>query len=249
MDLDFGFITITLPSGGKVYPKDSVLSSGRVELRTMNAEDENILTTALSKGVNQMLDDLMVRLSKTPFDPDDLVEGDRLALLIGMRVASYGPMLTFKYESTVTREEEEAQVNISELPDIPLGAEPLQPNINEFEYILPVSNKRITFKLVTGKISKDINKELEEMKKLYPNQNFGVTVRYYHTITSVDGNKDMGVIRDFCKKMPAFDSKMFRRYVRDISPDVESKVTISNDRYTEEGVEVPLSIVEFFFSD
>ena len=36
---------IDLPSQGKVYPKDSPLSSGKIEVKYMTAKEEDILTS------------------------------------------------------------------------------------------------------------------------------------------------------------------------------------------------------------
>ena len=36
--------TVDLPSGGKPYPKDSPLSSGKIEIKYMTAKEEDILT-------------------------------------------------------------------------------------------------------------------------------------------------------------------------------------------------------------
>ena len=45
--------TVDLPSGGKVYPKDSPLSSGKIDIKYMTAKEEDILTSQnlIKKGV------------------------------------------------------------------------------------------------------------------------------------------------------------------------------------------------------
>ena len=51
---------VDLPSEGKVYPKDSPLSSGKIELKYMTAREEDILTSQnlIKKGlvINKLLD-------------------------------------------------------------------------------------------------------------------------------------------------------------------------------------------------
>ena len=44
---------IDLPSGGKVYPEDSPLRSGKLEIKYMTAREEDILTSQnlIKKGV------------------------------------------------------------------------------------------------------------------------------------------------------------------------------------------------------
>ena len=44
---------IDLPSGGKVYPKESPISNGKIEIKYMTAREEDILTSQnlIKKGV------------------------------------------------------------------------------------------------------------------------------------------------------------------------------------------------------
>ena len=55
---------VDLPSGGKVYPKDSPLSNGKIELKYMTAKEEDILTSdnLIKKGVviTKLLDSLIL---------------------------------------------------------------------------------------------------------------------------------------------------------------------------------------------
>ena len=55
---------IDLPSEGKLYPKDSPLSSGKIELKYMTAREEDILTSQnlIKKGVviDKLLDSLIL---------------------------------------------------------------------------------------------------------------------------------------------------------------------------------------------
>ena len=55
---------IDLPSEGKLYPKDSPLSDGKIEIKYMTAKEEDILTSAnlIKKGlaVDTLLNSLIV---------------------------------------------------------------------------------------------------------------------------------------------------------------------------------------------
>ena len=52
---EFKFPTeeVDLPSGGRIYPKESPLSLGKVEIKYMTAKEEDILTSQnlIKKGV------------------------------------------------------------------------------------------------------------------------------------------------------------------------------------------------------
>ena len=56
--------TVDLPSGGKLYSKDSPLASGKIELKYMTAKEEDILTSQniIKKGVviESLLNSLIV---------------------------------------------------------------------------------------------------------------------------------------------------------------------------------------------
>ena len=66
---------IDLPSGGKLYPKDSPLSSGKVELKYMTAKEEDILTSQnlIKKGVviDKVIESLLVDKS---IKLDDMID-------------------------------------------------------------------------------------------------------------------------------------------------------------------------------
>ena len=70
---------IDLPSGGKVYPKDSPLAEGKIELKYMTTREEDILMSEnlIKKGV--VIDKLLNSLIVTPgVTADDLLVGDNL---------------------------------------------------------------------------------------------------------------------------------------------------------------------------
>ena len=77
---------INLPSKGLIYPKDNPLSSGKIEMKYMTAKEEDILTNAnyIQKGI--VLDKLVESLIISKINYNDLIVGDKNALLIAARV-------------------------------------------------------------------------------------------------------------------------------------------------------------------
>ena len=108
---------IELPSKGHFYPEDNPLSSGKIEMRYMTARDEDILTSAnlvqQGKALDKLLESLIV--DKT-IDYNDLLVGDKNAVLVGARVLAYGKDYDFKYN------EKETTVDLTELEDKLLDA-------------------------------------------------------------------------------------------------------------------------------
>ena len=86
---------IDLPSGGKVYGKESPLAEGKIELKYMTTREEDILMSEnlIKKGVviDKLLDSLIVTKGVTQ---EHLILGDKNAVLVACRILAYGPEYT-----------------------------------------------------------------------------------------------------------------------------------------------------------
>ena len=89
--------TITLPSKGLLYPKDNPLSSGEIEMSYMTAKHEDILTNANYIKNGTAIDKLLEALIVTPINFNDLIIGDKNAILIAARILGYGKDYTFNF--------------------------------------------------------------------------------------------------------------------------------------------------------
>ena len=89
--------TIELPSKGLLYPEDSELTKGEIEIKYMTAKEEDILTNQsyIKKGV--VLDKLMQSLIITKINYNDLLIGDKNAIMVAARVLGYGKDYKFDY--------------------------------------------------------------------------------------------------------------------------------------------------------
>jgi hypothetical protein len=68
-------------------------------------------------------------------------------------------------------------------------------------------------------------------------------------ITSVEDSRDSKDIREFVDKyLTAQDSRSLRDYYSQIMPDVDLKIDIEKDGYTQEGVTVQIGL-NFFWPD
>ena len=135
---------IDLPSEGKLYPKDSPLGDGKIEIKYMTAKEEDILTSQnlIKKGVvvDKLLDSLILTKG---VKSDDLVLGDKNAVMVASRILAYGP----EYECQVTNPNTGNSVNISfNLADCPFKKIPADVEENNFNFELPVSKKKISVK-------------------------------------------------------------------------------------------------------
>ena len=87
---------VELPSKGYFYPKDNPLASGKVEMKYMTAREEDILTSPnlLKQGiaVDKLLETLIV---DKKINLDDILIGDKNALIVAARILAYGKMYEF----------------------------------------------------------------------------------------------------------------------------------------------------------
>ena len=133
---------VTLPSKGLLYPEDSPLSKGVIEIKYMTAKEEDILTNQnfIKKGT--VIDKLLQSLIITDFDYNKILVGDKNAILVAARILGYGASYDFKWDG------KEANIDLSELEDKEIDESLITEGKNEFEYELPFSKKLITFKLL-----------------------------------------------------------------------------------------------------
>jgi hypothetical protein len=234
---------IDLPSEGKLYPKDSPLSSGKLEVKYMTAKEEDILTSAnlIKKGlaVEKLLDSLIVTEN---VKIDDLVLGDKNAVMVAARVLAYGP----EYTCDITNPNNGEMMNHTfNLADCPFKKLPTDINGNSFSLDLPISKKTIEFKLLTGREEKLIDEELKASSKTGSDVSPELTTRLRHVILSVDGDTNQSTISNFVINMLARDSLVLRQKINAISPDIELKqeVEIGGDVVE---VNIPLT-TEFFW--
>ena len=241
---------VKLPSKGLVYPKENPLSSGEIEMKYMTAKEEDILTNINYIRDNTVLDKLLKSLIVSNINLDDLITEDRDALLYAARVLGYGKDYTFRYINPNTGKEEDVTVDLTALKEREFDGSILtELNKNELSYKFNTSGNSITFKFLTVNDEKDIEKELQGLKKISPTAYPEITTRLKHLITSVNGDTNKSAIREFVDNfLLAKDSREFRKYIKTVSPGIEMKFDFVSGNYTEEGVDIPMT-VNFFWPE
>ena len=232
--------TVELPSKGLLYPEDSELAKGTIEMKYMTAKEEDILTNQSYIKNGTVLDKLMKSLIVSKINFDELLIGDKNAIMVASRILGYGSEYSFEYNG------EPQNVDLSTLENKPLKEELFTNRVNEFTFTLPKSSNTVTFKLLTHKDEQDINRELEGLKKINKDASPELTTRLKYMITSVEGNREKKDIRNFVDNyLLAQDSRALREYVRGIQPDVDLTFFPSNGSNR---VNIPIG-VSFFWPD
>ena len=224
---------VDLPSKGLLYPKDSPLAEGKIEMKYMTAKEEDILTNQnyIQKGI--VIDKLIESLIITKIDYNDILIGDKDALLIASRILGYGKDYDFTYGG------EKIKVDLTTLKNKELDASLIKEGKNEFTFDLPNTDNIITFRLLTQKDEKDIQREIDGLKKISPSATKDLSTRMKYMITSINGNSERPVVRDFVDNgFLAKDARAFREYYASIVPGIDT--TISHE--FEDGVEEDLTI-------
>ncbi len=235
--------TVDLPSKGLLYPKDSLLAEGKIELKYMTAKEEDILTNQNYIRQGTVIDKLLQSLIVTKINYNDLLVGDKNAIMIASRILSYGANYNFNYDGV------EQEIDLSSIENKPLSKEIEQTESNSFTFTLPHSENVVTFKLLTHGDEGKIENEVKGLKKLNKEQTPDVTVRLAYMITSINGSEDRKDIREFVNNyFLAKDAREFRKYYGSISPDVDLNVTLIDSNGDEEDTDLPIGI-NFFWPD
>ena len=238
---------VSLPSKGLLYPKESPLAKGEIEMKYMTAREEDILTNSNFIRQGTVIDKLLQALIVTPISYDELLIGDKNAILIAARILGYGQEYTFKYNNSQDQEVE-ATVDLSTLNEKKINPS-LYKDGNNFSFTLPKSGNTITFKLLTHGDEKKIEQEVKGLQKVNPNGSYDVTTRLKYIITSINGDSEIKSIREFVDNfLLAPDARALREYYSQIQPDVELKFTPEDESYTGEGITIPISL-NFFWPD
>ena len=252
MEEKFQFPTeeVTLPSKGLLYPENSPLRSGVINMKYMTAREEDILTNQNYIKNGTVIDKLLQSLITTDIDYNDLLVGDKNAIMVAARILGYGSDYTFKRQNPESGESEEITIDLTEAEDKKINEDLFREGKNEFSFNLPTSKIEITFKLLTHGDEKKIEQELKGLKKLHKGNVPELTTRLKHIITSVKGDRDTKNIRDFIDNIfLAKDARALREYSTNISPDIDLTYDLEfEDRAIAESVSIPIG-VQFFWPD
>ena len=236
--------TIELPSKGLLYPEGSPLRAGTIEMKYMTAKEEDILTNQNFISNGTVIDKLLKSLIVTEnVDYNDLLIGDKNAIMFAARILSYGKDYTVLYG------DKEITVDLSKLELKYIDENVVTEGTNEFTFKLPNTDNIVTYKLLSHGDERTIEREIEGLKKINKNSSPEVTTRMKRMITSVNGLRESKDIREFVDNfLLASDARALRKEYARINPDVNMKFTHVDEDGGEEDVVLPIGI-GFFWPD
>lgn len=243
--------SVPLPSGGITYPPESPLyRKETVEIRAMTAREEDILTSKalIKKGtvISHLLQSCLIDKS---INVDDMLSGDRNAVMTALRVTGYGADYKVEVDCPACGERSKQVFNLADLAINRLQITPVAEGANAFETVLPVTKKTVRFKFLTGHDEQEIMVTNERRKKQGMTADHLVTMRLQHAIVSVDGKTDRNKIGLFIRNMPARDSLVLRRFIDNNEPGIDMKSWMDCPSCLEHSeVRLPLG-ASFFWPD
>ena len=245
---------IDLPSKGLIYPEGHPLRKGNVEIKYMTAREEDILASQslIKKGVvlDKLFESVVV---EEGVNINDIFIGDKNAILLATRVMGYGADYKVEVTDPFTLEPQEVVIDLGKVKTKDFN-EKLLNGDNLYKFKLPKSGKEIEFKLLTHGDEAEISKEIQALARLYKGKgdtSFDVTTRLKYMIQSVDGNQDRGFITKWVQNgFLALDTKAFRKYVRELSPDMDLNFEFTSELTGEkEALDIPFGISFFYPSE
>jgi len=214
---------IDLPSEGKLYKNN--LSKVKVEY--LNALDETILTSPNISKNGKFLDILVKRKVKdlSGLDSLDLLLGDRLAIIVYLRITGFGPIYNVPVQLEGSDKVVMGEVDLTTIKPKKLLINPDEKN--EFEFKLPMSGKMIKFRFLTARDEQEIDARNEIISE---RNNDGVSevarLRLESMIMEIDGIRDKIKISNMLNKIPLKDSLEFKKYYASVEPGLNMSVEV-----------------------
>lgn len=211
---------LSLPSDGLLYPN----KQNKIKVEFLTSMDESIVTSPNLASQGLTFDVLFERkLKDLDFNPLDLLRGDRVSILIWLRSTGFGS----DYQIPIYSEKEKDYVpiifDLTTLKFKKLGAKPDENG--EFDWIFPISKKKIKFTLLTGRDEKEIYRKDEEWVKMGNESDRG-RFMLEEQIKEIDGDRDIVKILQTIQTLPLKDSIEFKKYSTKIEPGVDFNITV-----------------------
>ena len=212
-------------------------------MKYMTAREEDILTNQNLIENGTVIDKLLESLIITPINYNELLVGDKNAILVAARILGYGKDYTFNHLDG------EKTIDLTEVKDKEIDESLIKGGKNEFNFTLPTSKTNITFKILTHGDEQAIDRELKGLKRLNKNISYDLSTRMKYVITSVEGDYETKTIRDFVdNKLLARDSRELRNYVKEIQPDINLTFEYEGKNGDLKTTSIPIGL-QFFWPD
>lgn len=223
--LDIPVSLVPLPSLGLVYGAESPLHcKEHVEIRGMTTREEDILMSRALIRKGTVISELIKSCMVTPgVDVSSLIGGDRNALMVSIRILGYGNDYEAEVLCPKCEHKNNIHIDLNKLDVKELNVSPVEPGSNRFDFVLPVTKKRVLFRFLTGREEEEILASMEIKKKKGLQNDNVISTRLLYSILSIDNITDKSKIAQFINYMPARDSMALRQYIDNVEPGIDMR--------------------------
>jgi len=223
LGLDIAVETVPLPSLGKVYAQGSSLHGREtIDIKGMSTREEDILTSrALIKKGTVITELLKSCLIDKTIDVNDMISGDRNALMVAIRITGYGPEYKVDMQCGECEKKTQREFRLDQLAIKRLEIEPAQPGQNLFQFKMPRSKLDVLVKFLTGRDEEEILTLQERMKKVSSLADSIITTQLKYSIVSLNGKTDKSLIAQAVPKLSSQDSLALRKFIEKNQPGID----------------------------
>lgn len=214
--------SIKLPSRGVVYqPESPLYLVETIDIQPVTAKEENILSSPILIKKGTVLTELMKAcITNRTIDPDELLIGDRNAILTAIRISAYGDEYAARVSCPECGESSDYTFNLSKLKLKFLDEQPIGgPGSNEFNFKLPRSGLTATFRLLNARLLSELDKDIEGIRKK-TGRDQQVTLRLQKQVVGLSGVEEKK-LQQAINSMSAIDSRTLRIYMDSIAPGID----------------------------
>lgn len=236
---------VTLPSLGRFYDGTDGPANGKIHIRPMTGEEEQILATPrfVKKGV--AINMIFSRCIKEDIKPENLLSVDRTFILIYLRGISYGTEYEVEIKDPESDRKFTTVIDLDSL-EVENCPEDYGPNLTD---TLPKSNLSVSYRLSRGRDEIALQ---EYREKKIKNNVDGATddsliYRTAQLIEEIQGVSDKHELQILIKNLPIQDVSYLRNLVTEPPFGIDTKVTVISPLTSDEfQIELPLE-ANFFF--
>ncbi len=220
-------------------------------MKYMTAKEEDILASQnlIKQGV--VIDKLLQSLIVTKINYNDLLTIDKNAIFIAARILSYGKDYEVEVTCPACGEKHSTVVDIAEFEEKEVDWSCFVKGQSTFEFTLPAAGRnKLTLKMLTHGDEKRVEEETKAAKKLtkLTGVDADLTTRLKNVIVAVDGNTDKIFISKFVDGMLAVNSLALRKFLKQVTPDINSvfDYACSACGHEQEGAQLPIGVGFFW---
>lgn len=218
---------IPLPSKGECYKS----KQGRIAVSYLTAMDENIIISPNLYRDNMVLDIILKeKIRDQEIDPDNLLDGDRDAIILFLRSSAYGNMYNVTTTDPDTKKTFETKIDLSKIKykDFTLTGD----ENGYFDFEMPLSKDKIKFRFLTHKDYLNLTKldelEMGNLRKAEI-ERYNEKLQYYleedESLTSAerkDISNSINILKDWGNKVEEESAKFSHRATNELEMEIMS---------------------------